>query len=52
VARADVARVCVAACTSPAAAGVTLELASDGKKLAAEGPMLASLFDGLAKDAA
>jgi uncharacterized protein YbjT (DUF2867 family) len=52
VARADVARVCVAACGSPAAAGVTLELASDGKKLAAEGPMLASLFDGLKKDAA
>lgn len=52
VSRADVARVCVAACTSPAAAGVTLELAADGKKLAAEGPMLATLFDGLVKDAA
>jgi len=49
VSRADVARVCVAAALSPAAAGVTLELAADPKKLAAEGPALATLFDGLVK---
>ncbi len=50
VSRADVGRVCVAAATSPAAAGVTLELASDAKKLAAEGPALSRLFEGLLKD--
>ena len=52
VSRADVARVCVAAAFSPDAAGVTLELASDSKRLAAEGPALAALFRGLAKDGA
>jgi uncharacterized protein YbjT (DUF2867 family) len=50
VSRADVARVCVAATAAPAAAGVTLELASDAKKLAAEGPALSLLFEGLVKD--
>lgn len=50
VARADVGRVCVAAAFDPAATGVTLELASDAKKLAAEGPALVGLFDRLAKD--
>ena len=50
VARADVAAVAVAALTAPEAVGVTLELASDAKKAAAEGPAPADIFKGLKKD--
>jgi uncharacterized protein YbjT (DUF2867 family) len=52
VARADVAAVAVAALTAADAAGVTLELAADGKRPAAEGPAPGAVFEGLAKDAA
>ena len=50
VSRADVAVVAVAALTSPAAVGVSLELGSEGSKKAEEGPALGSIFDGLIKD--
>jgi uncharacterized protein YbjT (DUF2867 family) len=51
VCRADVAAVAVAATRAPAAARVTLELASDAKAPAAAGPAPGAAFDGLAKDA-
>ena len=46
VARADVAAVCVAALTAPAADKVTLELSTDKKAPAPTGG-LSSIFDGL-----
>lgn len=54
MARADVAAVCVAALTDPAAAGVTLELLGRAPKDGAPPPLreqLASLFAGLRPDA-
>ena len=49
VSRADVAAVCVAALTAPAADKVTLELSTDKASPAPAGSLL-TLFDGLKQD--